>query len=132
VCASLPLGRVISQQLYRHSASARRCSGAYNTANLRLHHGAQRVGTREELFDHFNVLHSLDCCSAARAAPLPFNYSYGANRHDNSFPSVPVDRDPLLCAAYVFRSAFACVGMFRLSVQTTRRLHYRDFNPPLR
>jgi hypothetical protein len=119
VCAPVLLGRVISEQLHRHSAGARRSSGAYNTANLRLHHGAQRVGAREELLDHFDFLGSLDCYSAARAAPLPFNYSYGSNRRDYSFSSVPVDRDPFLCTAYVFRPALACVGMFRLPVQTT-------------
>src|ERR1700722_4159972 len=118
VRAPVPVGRVISEQLYRPSGSARRCSGAYNTANLRLHHGAQRVGSSEELFDHFNVLHRLDWYSAARPAPLPFSYRYGFNRRDNSFPSVSIDRDPLLCAAYVLRPALACVGMFRLPLQT--------------
>jgi hypothetical protein len=97
VCTPVSLGRVISEQFHRHSASARRSSGAYNTAHLRLHHGAQRVGAREELFDHFNVLLSLDCQSAAAPACLPFNYSDGSNRRDSPFPSVSVARDPLLC-----------------------------------
>jgi len=123
------LGRVISEQLCGPSGSARRCSGAHNTANLRLHHGAQGVGAREELFNHFNVLLGLDCYSAGQYRLITATVLTAALIHFLLYPSTEIRFYALPTFFVPLSLVLACSAYW---FKRPDDFHYRDFKAPLR